>query len=277
MLEEYGYRGKNVVVTGAFSGIGGALGQYLSQMGANVYALDIKEPAYQVKKFIQLNMGDKNAIDQAVNQLPDSIGSVFNCAGVAGSTYGGKKFTDLEVMKINFFGPRHLINSVVPRMAENSAIAIIASNGATGWFYHIDIMTPLARTRSFEEAVAWFEANGTELLSHFPSEYADPAYYLSKEIIVLWVRRAAYGLTSRKIRLNSVSPGNTATPMSKDFNAIAKTDLSKIFVSNIGRPSTPEEQAQVLLWVNSDLASYVSGTDICAEYAASNRMMFPDN
>jgi NAD(P)-dependent dehydrogenase (short-subunit alcohol dehydrogenase family) len=101
-------------------------------------------------------------------------------------------------------------------------------------------------------------------------------YDLSKEVVIMWVRVAAYALSHKKIRLNSVSPGNTATPMSKDFNAIANTDLSKIFVSGIGRSSTPEEQAQVLLWVNSDLASYVSGTDICAEYAATNRMLFPE-
>src|SRR4051812_5771983 len=112
------FKGKTCVVTGAASGIGETAAKLLIDQGGDVYALDVKEPAFPVKKYVNVNLGEKQSIDEAVKQLPFSIDKVFNCAGIAGPIYGGRTFSTLDVITINYIGPRYLIESLIPRMSE---------------------------------------------------------------------------------------------------------------------------------------------------------------
>ena len=60
------YENKNVVITGAASGMGAATASILSDLGANVYALDIKDVTVQAQKYIQTNLMEKKSIDKGV-------------------------------------------------------------------------------------------------------------------------------------------------------------------------------------------------------------------
>jgi NAD(P)-dependent dehydrogenase (short-subunit alcohol dehydrogenase family) len=109
-------------------------------------------------------------------------------------------------------------------------------------------------------------------------EEANPSYALTKQAIILWMKQRALSLSERKIRLNTISPGIVETPMLKDFNALAKKDLTKgSLVSGVGRTATAEDQAKALLFINSDLASYVSGIDLQVDYAATATMLYAFN
>lgn len=69
-------------------------------------------------------------------------------------------------------------------------------------------------------------------------------------------------IIARGIRLNCTSPGSVVTPMLDAIEEIVPTHLIKAVSEPIGRRSTAEEQAQVLLMLNSTRASYVNGVDL---------------
>src|SRR4051794_26146318 len=127
------YEGKKVVVTGAASGMGEKTAELLIDLGAEVYALDIKEPKLPVKAYIPINLAEKQSIDQAVQQLPEEIDCIMNCAGIAGATNNGEVINPLTVVTINFIGARHLIEALIPRVREGGAVSIIASTGGRAW------------------------------------------------------------------------------------------------------------------------------------------------
>lgn len=57
--ELFGFEGKNVVITGAASGMGKAACELLIELGANVYAADLNPIDLPVKKAFQANLGEK--------------------------------------------------------------------------------------------------------------------------------------------------------------------------------------------------------------------------
>ena len=89
------------------------------------------------------------------------------------------------------------------------------------------------------------------------------AYAASKHAIVGFTKSAAADYASRGIRINAVAPGSTDTAM------FARTDaetLARIAASTpIGRLAKPEEIADIVVWLASDLSSYVVGATIVAD------------
>ena len=266
------YEGQKVVVTGAASGIGEKTAQLLIDLGAEVYAFDIKEPALPVKKFIQINLAEKESIDNALLLLPEKIDSIMNCAGVAGVNNKGDLLNPLTVMTVNFIGARYLIESLLPRLHEGSSISIVASAAGRKWAQKIETLLPIVETNSFEEAQDWFTAHQEQTLADYGIP-AHAAYTFSKETMILWMKKRSYSLSEKKIRINTVSPGSTATPMSQAFDSISK-GLANRAISKIGVPATPEDQAKALIFLGSNLASYVSGQDLQVDFAHSPQVLY---
>jgi NAD(P)-dependent dehydrogenase (short-subunit alcohol dehydrogenase family) len=82
MKDVLGYAGKQVVITGAASGMGAAAAQLLVDLGAEVHALDIGAVKVPVRQAITTDMKNKASIDAAIARLPGQIDALFNCAGV---------------------------------------------------------------------------------------------------------------------------------------------------------------------------------------------------
>ncbi|MDO8671711.1 MAG: SDR family NAD(P)-dependent oxidoreductase, partial [Dehalococcoidia bacterium] len=128
MKDFLGYAGKRVIVDGAASGMGQAAANVLVDLGAEVYALDWKRVTVPgIKQYIQCDLRDKASIDAALAQVPGKVDSLFCCAGLP-----GKPFPEFDVFMVNFVGHRHLIESMIPRMNEGSAISIISSVAGLG-------------------------------------------------------------------------------------------------------------------------------------------------
>src|SRR3546814_4160066 len=66
-------------------------------------------------------------------------------------------------------------------------------------------------------------------------------------------------LIKKGIRINCTMPGPTQTPMMKEFESATKASVLEAAAQPINRRSTPEEQAGPLVFLNSDVASYVNG------------------
>lgn len=252
MKDLFGYVGKRVVVTGAFSGMGEATARLLGELGAEVYTLDIKEAKVPAKKYIRTDLKNKGSIDAAVAQIPGDIDGLFNCAGLP-----GPPFSEVDVLTVNFLGHRHLAESLIPRMKPGAAIGFIASVGGYGWQGVFADIKPLLETSGFDEGHAWLEANPDAIAT---------GYVFSKQCIVSYVKTRALTLAEKGIRINCISPGATQTPMTAQFEAAYGKEGVLMTYGLNGRPATPEEQAMPLVFLNSQMASFVSGVDLYVDY-----------
>ncbi|AEG50863.1 short-chain dehydrogenase/reductase SDR [Sphingobium chlorophenolicum L-1] len=266
-MDLLGYEGKTVVVAGAATGMGKAATELLLQQGAQVHALDIAPIDTPVKQAIKLDLSDEESIDQAVRQLPDKVDCLFSCAGIS-SIYLGRQFSSVHVNLVNFVGPRLLTELLIPRIPAGGAIAMIASMTASQWPKSLAKIDELLAQESFAAGKAWLEAH-----EHDPATIGgDPKlnnnYRFSKEATVVYVKRRSWALAERQIRINALSPGITETPMLPSFSAITGIDdpEMKVIWPGVGRISTALDQAKALLFLNSDLAGYVSGVDLLCDY-----------
>jgi NAD(P)-dependent dehydrogenase (short-subunit alcohol dehydrogenase family) len=248
MEDVLGYAGRNVVVTGAASGMGAATAQILVDLGANVTGVDIKPTEVGVKASLLVDLRDGQAIEAAAAEVQGPVHAVFSCAGLP-----GPPFSDVDTMLVNFVGARHLIELLVPKMPEGSAAAVIASMGGLGWQQNIPTLLELAMAEGFDAGKAWCEAN--------PDKIAG-GYAFSKQELNAWVAWRSYALIKKGIRLNCLNPGPTTTPMMPFFEQSSGKDFMDNFPRPIGRNSLPEEQAWPLVLLNSPRMSYVTGESL---------------
>ncbi|HEX7856847.1 MAG TPA: coniferyl-alcohol dehydrogenase [Sphingobium sp.] len=247
MTDPHGYRGKRVFVTGCSSGIGHATARMLLDAGAQVHGLDWRSPSLALSGFSQVDLRDRSAIDQAVLGISSPVDALFNCAGLP------PMHLWLDVMKVNFIGMRHLSEAIAARMAPGSAIVTVGSNGGAGWRQRLVELRNFIATTNFEDAVRWCEANDAP---------QNAAYNFAKEAIVVWTLAWSASTIARGIRLNCTSPGAVDTAMLAAIEEVTPPGLIDAVAQPIGRRSTPQEQANVLLMLNSPQASYVNGVDL---------------
>jgi NAD(P)-dependent dehydrogenase (short-subunit alcohol dehydrogenase family) len=89
------------------------------------------------------------------------------------------------------------------------------------------------------------------------------SYAASKHAIIGMTRSAALDYAKLNIRVNAVLPGNIATPMMDRFTG---GDIQKaIDLEPVGRLGKPEEIAEAVLWMCSDLGGFVTGASIVVD------------
>nr|WP_237236144.1 coniferyl-alcohol dehydrogenase [Sphingobium sp. RAC03] len=239
-----GYKGKRVIVTGCFSGMGEATAKLLLSLGAEVHGLDYKDSALPLASFHNVDLRDPASIDAAVAGIGGKVDALFNCAGLPQS------FPAMDVMKVNFIGLRHLTEQVLPLMGPGGAIVSIASTGGMGWSRRIPTNMEFVTTKGFDAAIAWCESN---------MDTVKEGYSFSKENVIVWTQYMGAHLIKQGIRINCTLPSPTQTPMMAAFEATSGKDVVAAAAEPMGRYSTPEEQAAGLVLINSDLASIVNG------------------
>jgi len=253
MQDVLGYAGQRVVVTGAASGMGEAAAKLLVDLGAEVFALDVKPVKVGVARSIGTNLAEKGSIDAAVGQLPQRIDALFNCAGLP-----GPPFSNLDTMLVNFVGLRHLTESLLPRIPDGGAVAHITSVAGMGWRKNLDAVKALVSTPDFDAGRAWCEANPGKA----------NGYLFSKQCIIYYTKKRAGELVDRRIRMNCLSPAPTATPMLPTFHQQAgKENIDTHFQAPIGRDATSEEMAEPLVFLGSRMARFVSGQNLFVDFA----------
>lgn len=269
MRDLFGYQDKRVVITGASSGMGQAAARLLVELGAEVYALGRNRVTAPVKQHIETDLMQKDSINAAVEQIPDKLYALFNCAGVRPSD-----FSDLEVTLINFVGHRHLTERLLPKIGDGGAIVFISSIGGINWRKNLDAIKPLLASSSFDEARAWLEAHEEE----------NNGYVFSKQCICAYVKTIARELAKRDIRINCTLPSSTDTPFMGKFREDGVVDegdhtilsekeeeMMRAQLAMIrplcGRHATAEEQAEPLVFLNSSMARFISGVNVYVDFA----------
>jgi NAD(P)-dependent dehydrogenase (short-subunit alcohol dehydrogenase family) len=226
--------------------MGAAAAEILVALGADVTAIDIKPTAVGVRRTIEVDLRDRAAIEAAAAEIEGPVDALFSCAGLP-----GPPFSELDTMKVNFVGARHLAQQLVPKMRPGSSISAISSSAAVGWWDQMETLGPLLATPGFDEAVAWLEAN--------EAAWSWSGYLFSKWAVDAWVGYWNADLAPQGIRINCINPGPTDTAMMPAFQDFATKEVVDQAVGPIGRYARPEEQAWPLVMLGSPRLSYVSG------------------
>ncbi len=245
MSDILGYKGKRVIVSGCFSGMGEATAKLLLELGAEVHGLDFRDSSLPLASFTNVDLRDPASIEAAVVGIGGKVDALFNCAGLPQS------FPPLDVMKVNFIGLRHLTEQVLPLMGPGGAIASIASTGGLGWSRRIPTNMEFVTTKGYDAAVAWCEAHLDDVVKE--------GYSFSKENVIVWTQYMGAHLIKKGIRINCTLPSPTQTPMMATFEAASGKDVVAAAAEPMGRYSTPAEQAGGIVLLNSDLAGIVNG------------------
>lgn len=250
MKDWLGYAGKVCVVTGASSGMGLAVVKDLIAEGAEVYGLDRNPCEVEGMTFIQADLSSKQSIDDAFAQLPEHIDCFFGVAGLSGAKTGyWTTFT------VNFIANKYMTDEyLVRRMDRGGAILYVTSVGGLMWekwrreYKKVMDCTTWEGMEAFMKKVS--PKDGVGIM----------AYTLSKRAMNYYTSLMAVKLGERGIRVNAVLPGSTDTGMKAEFEKMAG-GAEKLRQENgaVGRLATPEEMAEPILYLNSNMASFVSG------------------
>lgn len=232
------------IVTGAASGIGRAVALRQASLGFTVFALDVDEIGLLETK--NLGSGDirlivcdvSNSVDVEsaffmIDQAGLGINSFVAAAGIGlYEKYEDMTFDQLiRVINVNLIGVLEPAKYAYQRMRSGSSMVFVAS-----------IMA-----------------------SH--SLFNSVAYSATKGAVVAAARTLALEAGEKGIRVNSVSPGTIDTPMlRRDLTSMNRNEqaefISKVNAANaLGKIGTPEEVANLISFLISDQASYLTASD----------------
>lgn len=231
--------GKQILVTGAASGIGRCVAVEASKLGADILLVDLNESGLQETismleegnhQICVCDLTDCDSRDNLVANAP-KLDGVVNCAGV-GLTLPFKFCTEKElgrIMNINFFGPVYMIQALAKnkKLNANSSIVYMASIDGT-------------------------------VTGHI----GNSCYSASKGAIMGSVRSQALEFASRGIRVNCVSPARVNTPLIKRDNiSDEQVEVNKQSYP-MKRYAEPIEIAGYILYLLSDVSTYTSGSNL---------------
>jgi NAD(P)-dependent dehydrogenase (short-subunit alcohol dehydrogenase family) len=231
--------GKVALITGAAGSIGAATARLFLAEGARVVLVDVA-PIAQVDNAIvlQRDVTDPQAVERAVELAITHYGGLdvaFANAGVFGvvapvTDYPLEEFQ--RVLQVNVVGPFLVAQHALRRMRDGGSLIINSS------------------------------------VVGLTSDARIAGYATSKHAVVGLMRTAAKEVAHRGIRVNTIHPG----PVDNDFQHRIETtatgqdeaDAARIFEQMIplARHATPEEIAQVVLFLASDESRFVTGATL---------------
>ncbi len=239
---------KKIVVSGAASGIGAETAKTLKAQGAMVFGVDQNEPSANVDKFIKADLSDPAAIEAAVEAIPSGIDALCNIAGLPPTK------DRVLVLKVNFFGLRHLTELMISKLNDNASIVNVASLAGLGWPEAGEQIKAFLALRDFNAVEDFCDENGV-------GNEGGRSYFFSKEALIVWTMMNRWTWRDRGIRMNCVSPGPVETPILPDFletlGERAKED-AKI----MDRPGRPEDIAPVIAFMCSEGSAWIRGASI---------------
>lgn len=261
MKDYFGYKGKKCVVTGAATGMGQAGVEMLLDLGAEVYTLDVKSVNAPVKKALTVDLSNKAAIDDAFKQLPEKFDKFFGFAGV-----GGVKESFVLTVKVNFLANKYITDEyLTKRIHPGGAIAYISSVGGIGWLEYQDEYKDVVKAESYDKAVKLIESK--DILKGMMPE-GMLGYIFAKRALIYYSKVMVSSFAKNNIRINTVSPGITQTPLLANdwMPAFGNEGIEAGNLGAVARYAEPYEMGQPIVFINSDMASYISGMDLKVDY-----------
>lgn len=263
MKDYFKYQNKVCVVTGAASGMGEQTAKLLVEMGATVYALDWNPVNIEgITEYIAVNLGDKTSIDQAFSKIPDHIDCFFGIAGVSGIK------TDFNTtVTIDFIANKYISeNYLLQRMTEGDSICFVTSTGGNHWEREGNKKSymPLMNLSNWEELTNTLE---NMQLNSLPGPLG---YMYAKMAMNYYTAYLVNLFGTKKVRVNSLLPGSTETGMKEEFSTAAGGDEKLLAETGFsGRLATSIEMAEPIVFLNSNMARFISGELLIVDYGCS--------
>lgn len=247
-------KNKVAVITGGNSGIGFGIAQAFKNEGAvgsivgrnestlNIAVEDLGNSFIGVKG----NVNDLNDLENVFKTTADKFGKIDALVVNAGGVVDGvplMSVTDAteegydSYMDLNLKSVYFTVNKALPYLNDGASIILIASNNAHR------------------------AAPGTTI------------YAAAKAAVISLARGLSLDLLSRKIRVNTISPGSIDTPV---FAKMVPDDLVEqvkqiwIDLTPLGRQGIPSEIGKTAVFLASDDSSFIIGTDILADGGMAN-------
>ena len=192
--------------------------------------------------------GRQGAVAQVLEQSDGVLDGVVCCAGL-----GVTASSSSLLLAVNYFGVTELLDGLAGALAkgEHPAALVIGSVAAT---------QPGADQQPMVKALlAGDEAQALALANALGQPHI--AYACSKYAVTCDARRKSVQWAAQGIRLNVIAPGAVETPLHQAAKDDARYGKSvSEFVAPLGRAGHPEEIAQVVAFLQSSQASFVTGS-----------------
>lgn len=237
--------GKIAAVTGGGSGIGRAVAKVFSKQGATVHIIDVSEENTQ-QVLAEIESGGGKAVAYAcdvsdqqqvkeVFQKITGINILVNNAGIAhvGNAENTTEEDFERIFKVNVKGVYNCLHAAVPMMKANGGGAIVN-------------LSSIAALVGLSDRFA---------------------YSMSKGAVHAMSLSVAKDYLRANIRSNTISPARVHTPfvdgfIAKNYPGKEQEMFEKLSKSQpIGRMGTVEEIANLILYLSSDEASFITGND----------------
>ena len=258
MKDYFNYQGKVCVVTGASNGMGLATARMLVDLGAKVYAVSRSETKLEgLAGNILCDLSKKADIDAAFEKLPEHINCFFGVAGLSGS-----KTDYVTTFNCDFTANKYItLEYLTKRMSAGGSITYVSSTAGLNWEQHMKEQNAVVHAATWEDT----EKALGKLPQIAPANFA---YIFAKRCVSQFAAEQALELGKLGIRVNNVMPGSTQTGMKDEFEKLAGGKEALLAETGVAhRLASPEEMAAPIVFLGSDMCSFVSGVDFCVDSA----------
>lgn len=234
------FKNKTVLITGAAVGIGRAAAIKFAQYGANLVLLDVNNEKLEILKqelkphtenvlTFKCDVSDENAVNTVIAQAAEKFGNIDILVNNAALWRGWASFVETSTdewkkyIDVNIMGVVYCTKAVLPAMIEKGYGRIINISSVAGVY-------------------------GNANMVH---------YSATKGAVISFTKALAKEVTEKGVLVNSISPGSVSPAENPDINFHQPSDLSFM-----GRTGTDAENANLICFLASDDASYISGQNI---------------
>jgi len=240
--------GKVAIISGGARGMGAAEAKLFAREGAKVIICDVLENEGRQTEaeinevggdavFVKLDVTSQDEWENAVNTAIERFGKLdilVNNAGIIVQSTIEDMTVELwdKVMDVNAKGVFLGTKTAIPHMKEaggGSIVNISSISGIVG------------------------------------QDNVNAGYNASKGAVRIFTKAAAVQYAKENIRVNSIHPGPIATPMTAEGRADPERVALTLDRTPLGRYGEPEEVANAVLFLASDEASYVTGSEIVVD------------
>ncbi|MDQ3098906.1 MAG: SDR family oxidoreductase [bacterium] len=216
--------GKTALITGGASGIGKAITQRFQSEGANTIVFDLREPDFQTT-FLQVDVSKESEIIKAFQTI-NNLDIVVNNAGI-------------------------YFQSSVEETTEDQLEKILSVNIKSTFLISKHAL-PLIK-KSHGTII-----NISSCLGLVPEPEA-PAYCATKAAIIMLTKTMSQTYAKDRVRINSIAPGPIDTPLLQKYFSSQEQKEEYLRNKPMGKIGTPEDVANVALFLASDEASFING------------------